>query len=123
MARILIAEDEMAVREFVSRALEMDGHEVIAVHDGGEAAQTLLAGIYEIDLLLSDVQMPVMDGIALALKIAAEKPDLPILLMSGYIEHRERAQDLGPLVKDIIPKPFTLQQIRDAVRDALVKSA
>jgi len=119
MALILVAEDEAAVREFVTRALEMSGHEVIPVHDGGEAAQTILSGMHDFDLVLSDVQMPVMDGIALALKVAASKPDLPILLMSGYIEHRERAGSLGKIVKDIITKPFTLKDIQQAVEKAL----
>ena len=81
MARILVAEDEEDVREFVRRALSHQGHEVTAVNDGIRALEALGAGHY--DLLLTDIVMPGMDGIALALKVSKDHPELPILLMSG----------------------------------------
>lgn len=120
MARILLAEDEQAVREFVSRALDGAGHRVHAVADGGEALEALAAGEY--DLLLTDIVMPVMDGIALALKVAAWKPDLPVLLMTGYAAERQRAHNLDALVAEILDKPFTLDQLLAAVRRTLAGS-
>lgn len=123
MARILLAEDDVAVCDFVRRALEMDGHDVIPVHDGGEALERLLSPVEQFDLLLSDIRMPVMDGIALALQAARDLPELPILLMTGYAEHRERAYGLEALIRGIIQKPFTLEQIREDVRDALGSKA
>ena len=57
------------------------------------------------DLLLTDVRMPVMDGIALALSAARERPELAILLMTGYADQRERAHNIEPLIHDVIPKP------------------
>ena len=117
MARILIAEDEEAVREFVRRALSHQGHEVTAVNDGTRALEALGAGHY--DLLLTGVVMPGMDGIALALKVSKDHPELPILLMSGYPGQRERAHNLDALVHRVIPKPFDLQEICDAVEDTL----
>jgi len=71
------------------------------------------------DLLVSDIKMPVMDGIALALHTARDFPDMPILLMTGFADQRERANGLDALVHDVITKPFSLADIRKAVRDAI----
>lgn len=118
-ARILLAEDDQAVRDFVRRALEMDGHVVTAVHDGGEALEHLTSPLRAYDLLLADIRMPVIDGIALALRLARDYPELPILLMTGYAQQRERASNLEAVIKGVIQKPFTLEQIRSHVQDAL----
>ena len=117
MATILLAEDDKAVREFVSRALRQDGHEVTAVGDGQQALNALQAGSY--DMLLADIVMPQLDGIALALKAAKDFPHLPVLLMTGYAAERQRAHNLDALIQDVISKPFSLQEIRDAVRRML----
>lgn len=119
MARILLAEDDVAVCDFVRRALEMDGHDVIPVHDGGEALEKLASPLEEFDVLLSDIRMPIVDGVALALQAARDQPDLPILLMTGYAEHRDRAYGLDALIKGIIQKPFTLADIREQVNAVL----
>jgi two-component system cell cycle response regulator CpdR len=120
MARILLAEDDDAIRELVARALSEDGHELTAAADGAQALEKLGNGNGKFDLLLTDVKMPVMDGIALALAAAGNHPELPIMLMTGYADQRERAHGLDALVHDVINKPFTLDQIRGAVREALV---
>lgn len=117
MARILVAEDERALREFVCRALGQDGHEVTPVEDGLEALSVLATG--EFDLLLTDIVMPGMDGIALALKVARDNPELPILLMSGFALERQRAHNLDALIHEVISKPFTLREITDAVAKVL----
>ncbi|MDR3495002.1 MAG: response regulator [Ancalomicrobiaceae bacterium] len=119
MARILLAEDDESVRSFVKRALELDGHSVIAAEDGAAALEVLDQERGAFALLLSDIKMPVMDGIALALNAARTYPDLPILLMTGYADQRERAHGLDQLVKDVVLKPFTLADIRAAVSKAL----
>jgi two-component system cell cycle response regulator CpdR len=119
MARILLTEDDEAVRSFVKRALELDGHTVQAVEDGGEAVEALTREKGAFDLLLSDIKMPVMDGIALALHTARDWPNLPILLMTGFADQRERANGLDALVHDVVTKPFSLADIRRAVKDAL----
>jgi len=119
MARILLTEDDEAVRSFVKRALELDGHTVEAVEDGGEAVESLTREKGAFDLLLSDIKMPVMDGIALALHAARDYPQLPILLMTGFADQRERANGLETLVHDVITKPFSLADIRKAVRKAI----
>lgn len=117
MATILLAEDDKAVREFVSRALRQDGHEVTAVGDGQQALNALEAASY--DMLLADIVMPHVDGIALALKAAKDYPHLPVLLMTGYAAERQRAHNLDALIQEVISKPFSLQEIRDAVRRML----
>ena len=82
MARILLAEDDAATRDMVQRALAMDGHEVIVTQDGAEALEKLQAAPGRIDLLISDVQMPGLDGVALVEKAlgrgtqAARRPDV-----------------------------------------------
>ena len=119
MARILIAEDEEALRGFVVRALTQDGHEVFAASDGAEALDVLTRNGGRFDLLLADIKMPVMDGIALALAVARDYPKVIILLMTGYADQRERAHGLDALIHDVITKPFTLAEIRAAVRGAL----
>lgn len=118
MARILIAEDEQPVRELLLRALAQDGHEVEAAPDGA-AALDLLSAYGSFDLLLSDIRMPIMDGIALALVAARDHPSLAIVLMTGYAGERDRAQGIETLVHDIVLKPFALKDIKQVLRNAL----
>ena len=119
MARILIAEDDDSVRQFVARTLVLKGHEVVEAEDGGLAAETMAVEGGRFDLLLSDIKMPVMDGIALALTVAAHYPAVTILLMTGFADQRERAHGLEALIYDVIPKPFTLADLSQKVDDAL----
>ena len=119
MARILVAEDDPSVRAFVVSALTMKGHEVVAEEDGGLAAETADAENGRFDLLLSDIKMPIMDGIGLALHVAAKYPDVIIVLMTGFADQRERAHGLEALIYDVITKPFTLVDLLQKVDDAL----
>ena len=119
MARILVAEDDDNVRAFVVRALIHMGHEVTEAEDGGIATEYVAEKEGAFDLLLSDIKMPVMDGIALALTVAATYPDLTILLMTGFADQRERAHGLEALIYDVVPKPFSLQVLLEKVADAL----
>ena len=121
MARILIAEDEEPVRTLITRAPAEEGHFTVAAADGTEALDMLQSEGGAFDLLLADIKMPGMDGIALALAVARDFPKVPILLMTGYADQRERAHGLDALVHDIIGKPFSVEQIKGAVREALVK--
>jgi CheY-like chemotaxis protein len=121
MGRILIADDEEPLRGFVSRALQLDGHTVEAACDGAEALDMLLADEDGYDLLLTDIRMPMMDGIALALAAAREKPSMPILLMTGYADQRERARDLDALIRDVLTKPFSLTDLRTLVSRTLAE--
>jgi two-component system, cell cycle response regulator CpdR len=119
MARILIAEDDEPVRGFVKRALEMDGHSVTAEADGAAALDKLAEMDGAFDMILSDIRMPLMDGIALALAAGRDFPEIPILLMTGFADQRERAHDLEAIIEDVITKPFSLAEIRAAVTKVL----
>ena len=87
--------------------------------DGAEALEMLERDRGAYDLLLTDIRMPLMDGIALALAAAPQFPDLVILLMTGYADQRERAHGLEALVHDVVTKPFSLADIRAKVTEAL----
>ena len=119
MARILLADDELATRELVGRALAGDGHQVTAVEDGQAALDRLLAAPAGFDLLITDVHMPALDGIALAVRARGVAANLRVLLMSGYQTGIGAAAALAPPVPRLVTKPFTLEQIRAEVRAAL----
>jgi CheY-like chemotaxis protein len=119
MPRVLVVDDEDSMRQLVSRAIAMDGHETTTAADGAEALELLGSAEVAFDLLLTDIQMPVMDGIALALTAARDFPDLTILLMTGFADQRERASGLNAIAYDVISKPFSMADIRTAVADAL----
>ena len=87
--------------------------------DGAAASETLARENGRFDLILSDIKMPIMDGIAFALIAARDFPQVPILLMTGFADQRERANGLDALIHDVVTKPFSLAEIRRAVHDAL----
>lgn len=119
MARVLIADDEDSMRSLVARAIAMDGHEIVTAQDGAEALDILTDNDGAFDLLLTDIKMPIMDGIALALSAARDFPTLTILLMTGFADQRERASGLNAIVHDVVMKPFSVTDIRAAVAGAL----
>src|SRR5260370_5369635 len=119
MPRVLIADDEDSMRTLVARAIAMDGHDTVTAQDGAEALEILMRDQGAFDLLLTDIQMPVMDRIALALAPARHLPDLTILLMTGFADQRERASGLNAIAHDVITKPFSVADIRAAVAGAL----
>ena len=119
VARILIAEDEDAIRSLIARALRQDGHDVVTATDGAQALDALARKKGAFELLVTDIRMPVMDGIALAYAAARNHPDITIVLMTGYADQRERAHGLDARIHDVITKPFSLGAMRRAVNDAL----
>jgi len=121
VARVLIADDEDSMRSLVARAIAMDSHETVTAADGAEALDILAGDARAFDLLLTDIKMPIMDGIALALAAARDFPDLVILLMTGFADQRERASGLNAIVHDVVTKPFSVADIRTAVADALAE--
>jgi CheY-like chemotaxis protein len=118
MARILLAEDDAATRNLVQRALAMDGHEMVVTSDGAEALEKL-QGTQAVDLLISDVQMPGIDGIELVEKGLAARPKLRVVLMSGFSDELGRADHLKGRIARVVSKPFTLEQIRATVKSVL----
>ena len=118
-ATVLVVEDEAAVREIAVAILRDLGYRVLEAADGEEGLRVFGDHMGAIDLLLTDIQMPIMDGIALALTAARDFPLLTILLMTGFADQRERASGLNAIAHDVISKPFSVADIRTAVADAL----
>ena len=116
-AKILVAEDNPAVREFIVRSLSSVGHTVSAAIDGQQAMDMLTRDKFNV--LVTDIVMPNVDGIALAMKAIRLFPDLRVIMISGYAQERMRAHNLDSLVHRIIAKPFSLEEICEAVKNAL----
>jgi two-component system, cell cycle sensor histidine kinase and response regulator CckA len=114
---ILLVEDEDMVRAVAERALTRNGYTVLTATNGEEALE-ILDSHPGIDLLLSDVVMPVMDGPTMVRQARAKFPDLPVLFMSGYAEEQLRKTiDLDRMA--FLPKPFAVQQLAEAVRTVM----
>lgn len=111
--RILLVEDEDMVRAVAERALARAGYEVIACADGEEGLAAISQG-QEFDIVVSDVVMPGMDGPAMARGIREQRPDIPVLFMSGYAEENLR-NDIDIPNMHFIAKPFSVQAISDKV--------
>jgi len=105
------------VREFIERALQSSGARVMSVADGQQALDALARERFEV--LVTDIVMPNVDGIALALKAVRQYPHLKIVMISGYAQERMRAHNLDALVHRIIAKPFSLEEICEAVQDVI----
>jgi len=116
--RILLVEDEDAVRAFSQRALTNKGYEVLTA-DCGESALKLMEEREDkyIDLLITDVVMPNMDGPTLAQRMRQDSPKLKIIFMSGYTEDRLK-EHMGENIH-FLPKPFTLKLLAEKVKDVL----
>ncbi|HEX4737039.1 MAG TPA: response regulator [Allosphingosinicella sp.] len=114
---ILLVEDETTVRAVAERALTRNGYTVLSA-ENGEAALEILAREPGIDLMISDVVMPTMDGPTTAREARKTHPDLPILFISGYAEEQLRQSiDLDRV--QFLAKPFSVQKLAEAARDAL----
>ncbi len=111
MAEILIADDDETLRALIERTLLADGHSVIAVGDGGEALERFQSGPMP-DVLIADIDMPVIDGIALARQALSKQPQLRILMISGMTERLEAAGTIATTHLATLQKPFKLEALR-----------
>jgi two-component system cell cycle response regulator CpdR len=123
MAHLLIVEDDPSVRTLAARALESAGHQVTLAEDGEEGLAKIGESGRRLDLVVSDIRMPGIDGIEMARSAAQRFPHLRILLMTGYADQRERAAELSGTVLGVLQKPFTLAEIRDRVAVALADAS
>ena len=117
MTRILLAEDDESMRAFLARALERAGHEVVALENGQDAFERLQSEPF--DLLVTDIVMPVMDGIELARRAAELDPQLKIMFITGFAAvtletDNDRLQDTR-----VLSKPFHLRVLVDEVERLL----
>ena len=118
MARILLADDDAATRDLVRRALR-GGWPQRARHAGRQRSARMRRGsAQKFDVLVSDVEMPLLDGVALAQR-ALKQPNLRVLLMSGFAEQLDRAKSLKSARVAVLSKPFSLEDVRASVRKLL----
>lgn len=117
MALILVAEDDDVTRDLVRRALETDGHQVSVASDGRDALD--LAEAQNFDLVVTDVDMPNLDGVELAEALLARDPGQRIILMSAIADELGRARAMAKSRVRIITKPVTLETIRGEATEIL----
>jgi signal transduction histidine kinase/ActR/RegA family two-component response regulator len=119
---VLLVEDEDAVRLFSARALRNKGYKVIEARSGQAALDIMSQNADPIDLLITDVVMPEIDGPALVKQVKERRPDLKVIFISGYAESTFRAQaDGAPL--HFLAKPFSLKQLAGKVKDVMEGAA
>jgi len=121
-ARILLADDDPRVIQVVSRYLDLEGFEVESVPDGESAVEAATSGPPP-DLIILDIMMPTIDGIEACRRIRAHEGTsrTPILMFSALSEETEAARTAG--ADGLIPKPFSLPDLADAVRTFVPQSA
>lgn len=116
MGRILIAEDDEAMRNFLARSLERAGHEVVAVGSGVEALPHVASEGF--DVLLTDIVMPEMDGLALARRAAVLAPGMKVVFITGFAAVALNRKDSPPLDHArVLSKPFHLKDVVSAVKE------
>ncbi|MBI3490738.1 MAG: PAS domain-containing protein [Acidobacteria bacterium] len=119
---ILVAEDESAVRNFVASALRNEGYQLLLTGSAEEAVRAVTAHDGPIDLLLTDAIMPGKSGIELANAMVAERPGLPVIIMSGYTKETLTVSGLTDPV-NLLRKPFSPTELRRRIRTALDRRA
>src|SRR5215210_3234202 len=120
-ARVLVVDDDRAIRESLARALELDGYEVDLVPDGASALATIRAS--RPDVAVVDVMMPNIDGLTLCRVLRAEKDRLPILMLTARTETPDRVAGLDAGADDYLAKPFELDELLARLRALLRRAA
>jgi CheY-like chemotaxis protein len=121
-ARILVVDDEPAVRRFVTDALRSSGYEVVAASSGREALVSVYGESRTPTLLMTDIEMPGMSGVELAARVRADRPGIRVILMTGRETSAARARERAGLVEGVLLKPFGLAELLHAVLDALAEA-
>jgi two-component system response regulator MprA len=119
-AHLVVAEDDRAVRESVTRALELEGYVVTAVTEGIAALEAATRS--DVDLLLLDLGMPNMDGLTVCRRLRSAGSRLPILVLTARTEVSDRVSGLDAGADDYLPKPFSLDELLARVRSLLRRS-
>ena len=119
MAKILLAEDDTTERGLMARGLAGDGHTVTEAENGQVALQFLLAAPSGYAVLVSDIDMPELDGVELARRSLAANPALKVLLISGYTASMDRAADIIAKGGRTLVKPVQLDKLRAEIRSLL----
>src|SRR6266436_96102 len=115
---ILVVDDEVIVRDIVQRILTKEGFAVLAAADGAEALELFQTFPDTIDLLLTDIDLPRLDGFQLAKRVRLQKPEVKILFMSGKLDMVTET-----MLANFLPKPFQPNTLVEAVRKTLAAHA
>jgi DNA-binding NtrC family response regulator len=115
--RILVVDDQESMRQMLSDLLEVMGHEAFAV-EGGESALNSLR-TRAADLVITDLNMPVMNGMELMKQIKSEFPGIPVIIITGYGSFNTEKQVLSNGADGYIPKPCTIHRVQQTVNQAL----
>jgi two-component system response regulator MprA len=119
--RVLVADDDRAIRESLVRALELEGYEVATVIDGVEALTCIRRDSF--DALVVDVMMPGVDGLAVCRLLRAEGDRTPVLMLTARVETPDRVAGLDAGADDYLPKPFELDELLARLRALLRRAA
>ena len=115
MPTVLVVDDERPVRELTARMLREAGYDTMLAVDGLEAWRQLRRKATKVDAIVADVVMPQMTGTELVARVQAHRPELPIILMSGYSADDLRARGLEQAPVPLLTKPFTHDELVAAV--------
>jgi two-component system cell cycle sensor histidine kinase/response regulator CckA len=118
-ATVLLVEDEDAVRSFAVRALRTRGYKVLEAISGVDALEVMKEHGADVDIVVSDVVMPEMDGPTLLKHLRKANPDLKIIFVSGYAEDAFRNNLEEDVKFTFLPKPFSLKKLAAAVKETL----
>lgn len=119
---VMVVDDEEAVREITRQVLEEFGYRVLLAADGSEAVSLFVANQSEVAVVLTDMMMPVMDGLATVRVLRRLDPDVPIIGVSGVATNGRmiRSPEVG--VKHFLPKPYTAEAVLQMIRKVLAES-
>src|SRR5690606_28742855 len=120
-SRVLIADDDRAIRESLERALQLEGYDVLTAEDGVQAIATVHGG--PVDLLILDVMMPGVDGLGVARVLRAGGDGTPILMLTARVETPDRVAGLDAGADDYLPKPCGLDELLARTRALLRRAA
>jgi two-component system cell cycle sensor histidine kinase/response regulator CckA len=119
---VLLVEDEDAVRLFGARALRNKGYKVLEARSGELALEALAKSTSRVDVLITDVVMPEMDGPTLIRRVRDQQPDIRVICISGYAEDSLRKRLTSTEDIRFLPKPFTLNQLAAVVKEAMTEA-
>ena len=117
MAKILVSDDELSMRQFLEILLKKEGHEVLCAPDGQEALSRFQDN--PVDLVITDIKMPRMDGLDLLRKMKEQRPNLPVIMVTAYASPEDAISAMKSGAYDYLTKPFKLEEIKSVIRNAL----
>jgi two-component system, cell cycle response regulator CpdR len=117
MAKILLAEDDDALRGFLARSLAKQGHTVTPVEDGRQALPMLAPGAF--DMLVADIVMPGLDGLELARRASSAVPGIKVMFITGFSAVALRARSIPDMDAKVLSKPFHLRELVDEIHKML----